>query len=926
MTRKVLLIEFVIVDRFHCGASFPYIQGWLRDSGCETAIVQFGLNAASAMADELSHHVALSDGDILRLKKIISGFSPTHILFSHHPSKMILDETKDSAPNAHTAYLTSRHELISCRDGIVSFPSWLQLQGSNYNDFFCYKSPDFSAYSGNKSALAFRPLPHIRFGPECLYRKSVATNPFFKEIDLSSSIRQDGCTFCMRPDGNYQAKGFEGRFLKQLKQAKKTTRWKRHRARYRIIGDEIYNKLEWLSETIISARINASDFLFNCRVDHVVRLRKSLEQAIASFSGAQNRIQLCLIGVENFSQRELDRFNKGITTEMIITMVGILRELERKYPRGFDYREYGGFSTILYTPWTTLEDLQFNLSLVHHLGIEKVCGKLLSSRLRLYHGLPIARLAERDTLLMKEYDDPVLNTAKRNFYDAEIPWHFQDKRVEMFNKIALRMHEDDSLQGDAFYGHVQRWLKEMPNARESHAGTAKKLLERFYSIEDKEVLLSELLGSVHDNGEGKDVKDASLLVPEIAIALMRKGVKKVGRVENISRVAAQTVVAKLKESFPNGVFVEIVLELQTHISWDACDVFFGYCREDVMKLIQLTKIIQGNYAQIEKQKAIRDAGVLLGYPECCVDAYARASLFQRTYPVWMHLRNRIESQREALIEMNPYNKLLLHCPCSLHCAGTLAIIQLLLKELSLWKHGKMASVARKRLEKPVFSLLDRERQFVVFKPLRAMEEDVRFRYNVVDMTGTDRRLDFIAKGDSMEIKKGCISVYRKEKKLYDYVLNAYIWWYKRAFHPEFWRLCIENEGVDLEYTDTVQKNLHKEFYEEVQRFFEKTCSLVSNKTGCKINNVRFLEGAGIEVTMEHAQEKIQFRIEPVDTTHAPLIAGENYVIICDRQKIFETRKIQIMKLILKILDVFKNKEKMNLKSFKSEYGVSMVEL
>lgn len=912
MNLRAFLIEFVIVDRFHCGLSFPYIQGILKENKVETMNVRFGLKSAYAMLEENGNGATLPLKDLSNMIKIIDTFKPTHILFSHKPAHSIMEAVK-KMNGVEAGYWTDSGDKVKSSDGEEKdFFQWMKFK--NPGDIFGFEKPDFSCYAGNREANDFRPLPHLMSGGECNYNKSILENPYFKELDLSGSVRQGGCTFCMRPDSRDENVDSFARVKKQLKQAYETCRWGEHRPRYRIFGEKIYYNPEKFAEIIKELCLTQSDFLLNCRADYVVKYSKRLENLVKTIKRDGNRIQLCLIGIENFSQDELDRMNKGIITETIIKMVGILRELEKKYPENFDYKEYGGLSTILYTPWTRLEDIEFNLALVEHLGLENLCGKLLTSRLRLYAELPLTKLAEKDGLLMDEYEDAFLNTAKRNFYADEIPWRFKDQRAELFNKFALRLKTDDALIPDGLYKFVQEWHKKLPVKNKTEISVAKLILNEIKNgplREDIPEVLEKISQKAKDINftQSFPISHFSYGITGAEYILMQKHIRKVGRMENVPVQSAGAIALKLKEVFGGKINVLNVYELRSLPSKDGCDIFYGFNTDEINEAVRLTKIIQEeSFGKVQKQAAVEKVGVLLGYPECCAKSYAHSDTFEWHYNEWIYLKHRIEKEGEVLPETNPFTSTgLKYVTCSLECRNTINLLHLLRDEFTLLKKEKFVKETKERCKKPVFSLLDTAGCFVVLETRGEPFEDEMFYYKAVQKAGDDARLDHVMKGDSMLVKKGWISVFSKGKKIYDFILNAYVWWYKKAFHAEFYKLCIHNEYKEL--TDQLSKVDGGGFFKEVKHNLSKVQRIFTSKTGFKIKDIMPC-GTGVKLSLENGNENIEVFIEPVEKAEMPSLLGKYYALTCNEEtNIHSQNKIKNFKLMVKVLDALKDKVK-----------------
>lgn len=921
MKHRVLLVEFVIVDRFHCAASFPYIQGWLKGEGSveKVVLLRFGLKAATAMTDdEAGNATILPQKDAGNLARVIRKFLPSHVLFSHRPADTISRQAIGNNGSVRkAAYLGLKNKVTSFPlDEEVSIHEWFGVSPLKFVELFEFDSPDFHSFSGNREALEFRPLPHLHCGVECLYVKSVFKNPYFKELHPAAGMHEKGCTFCMRPDTHLEKSDPIIRLKNQLYHAAMTTRWGNHRPRYRILGEEILFRLEEFVDVVKTLNVNHSDFLFNCRADYIVKFKKKFERSLQALKDTGNKIQLCLIGIENFSQEELDRFNKGLRTETIIDMAGTLRKLEEKYPENFNFREYGGFSTILYTPWTTLADVEFNLSMVKHLGIENVCGKLLTSRLRLYPELPLTPLARRDGLLIDVYDDPVFDTAQRNFYAKEIPWRFKDNRVETFNKIAVRLQKDDSLSSDALYKFVRGWYENLQSEDKNPVSAALLVLDAIRQDAGKGDI-HKILGATAkkiDSGQKNSIREADGHFPsEVSLTfslLIKKGVKSVGRFEFVPLLKKEEVCANIKKTFGDAIHVECVYHLRTHFSRKECDIFYGFDKDKVLSAVQLTRTIQESFDRKEKEKAVGRVGVLLGYPECCARAYAKATPYQWKYNTWLHLKNRIYKQESVLPLANPYVNGILHRPCSLKCEETLRIARLLLDEQEVFLGKTFAAKFHQQCKNPVLSLLDQEGCYVIFEPETELREDEIVSYKSIKKIGNDRRLDFILNGDAMQVKKGCISVYYRNMKVYDFVLNAYVWWYKKVFHPEFWECCIRNEQAGAENTEKFSKKGCEEFFNETNYILNKISHLISIKTNYALKEVKAMEDAGVEIFIRNAHHDLKLIVEPAGKAKRPLMTGQNYDVSCSGCATAELQeKTTFLRFFLKTMDSVKNELK-----------------
>ncbi len=182
-------------------------------------------------------------------------------------------------------------------------------------------------------------------------------------------------------------------------------------------------------------------------------------------------LQIFSCGLENFSATELQRLNKGTTPLMNLRAVNLLKELELASEGRFFYSGYMGLSVLLFTPWTTLEELHLNIGLLLHLRLENEVGNLFMSRLRLHPDLAITALARHDNVIVDCEDDPALVLNRRKLFEQELPWKHLDPRMDAVSRIAVRLEADERLANDALYRTVQTSL--LPESATSQAHSSR---------------------------------------------------------------------------------------------------------------------------------------------------------------------------------------------------------------------------------------------------------------------------------------------------------------------------------------------------------------------------------------------------------------------------------------------------------------------
>ena len=510
---------------------------------------------------------------------------------------------------------------------------------------------------------------------------------------------------------------------------------------------------------------------------------------------------MCLIGIENFSDTELRRFNKGLAAHDNLEAVRVLRELAAAHPAVFDFRRYGGLSTILYTPWTTLGDIALNLAVVEHFDLRELAPKLLHARLRLYEDTVLTAAARRDGLLVDAYGDAALDTARRTFYADELPWRFQRPVVERFNRIATRLDEDASLRGDELYERVQRRLRRSGLSALRFAqrlcqelalapdDPLREILERV-SRHEKSPSYRALSTALTNEGPGHTRRQLATLQPtsQAAARLFATvppghlsdvlafvaGIKPVCRLESVPVDQTLAVLSAVAAQVPGMV---VRNRPRPEAAEPAHDLLLGRDERLVDELVSLSDAAaRGN--DDDPVGRIRRTGALLGYAPCCADSFAHS--VARTGELgleWLHVRNRIAAEGSVAATMRPVNGALSYVPCGLDCGAYAAQVERL-------RQFGLDPLPSPAVAWPVLILLGRPNQAAVLEPLSPVGPS--FRYRCESLRGVDPRLQAVARGDRVELHAGRIDILRGEELLWRFVLDAYLWWHEGAFDPEFW--------------------------------------------------------------------------------------------------------------------------------------------
>lgn len=283
---------------------------------------------------------------------------------------------------------------------------------------------------------------------DCHYRSLITDNPHYQGIDLEGIAFGRGCAFCtgrtpwvMPVDPDLQLTSLTLQVDSILSSADGTMT-------IRIIDQGSLPILEGLLEHCRKTETPPVTWLIDLRVSELLAGEKLLQRLLSIAAGIKHRIDLFCIGFENFSQPELERFNKGIRVEENIEAVRLVDRLEAEHPTAVSkIGSASGF--ILFTPWTTCNDLQANAKVMSQLNFSRFRSGAIFTRLRLYRNSPIHRLAERDGLLLPVQDDRNSNPITLSGYPPEESWRFSDSQVDRVYRLMQHLKVMPGISNEA---------------------------------------------------------------------------------------------------------------------------------------------------------------------------------------------------------------------------------------------------------------------------------------------------------------------------------------------------------------------------------------------------------------------------------------------------------------------------------------------
>jgi hypothetical protein len=362
--------------------------------------------------------------------KVFIGLRGEHVLLDSAPADVFCDgepKRQGTRPPAETLF---RHEQDGARswrkpdDGVAAPPR-----------SFGY-APNLRPVIVNADLLPEVRTFSIQGNDGCPFQLDARDNPLYAGVQIPQQYGR-GCAFCTT--GNH----YEGRpntdtaaaVLEQLRYVRANA----PEIRLLVLKDQ--NPFGYLTEVIErceSEGLGGFSLLLETRAEWLLRNAPRFDRALAVARRIGVQIAPFLVGIENFSQPELDRFNKGTTVAANIEFLETLWRWKEDHGEALDL-SHAAFGFILFTPWTTLADLEANLAAIRRTRFDALRGSILLSRVRLYPDTALYYLAERDGLLVDEFDSTAADASRRYGYYPSRPWKHQHDDVAHFAALATQV-------------------------------------------------------------------------------------------------------------------------------------------------------------------------------------------------------------------------------------------------------------------------------------------------------------------------------------------------------------------------------------------------------------------------------------------------------------------------------------------------------
>lgn len=271
----------------------------------------------------------------------------------------------------------------------------------------------------------------------CPFQLDARNNPLYRGIEIPAQYGK-GCAFCTT--GNeYSARPNEETASDVLEQVRYI---RTHAPEMDLLVLKDQNPFGYLTEVMaacVDEGLGDFSLLLETRADWLLRSARRFERALEMAARARIKVSPFLVGIENFSQPELDRFNKGTTASANIEFLETLWRWKKTHGEALDLG-HASFGFVLFTPWTALSDLRANFEAVRRTNFHRLRGSILHSRARLYPDTALFYLAEKDGLLSDAFLESEDNSRRYGYYPAR-PWRFLHPDTAHFAALAVELTE-----------------------------------------------------------------------------------------------------------------------------------------------------------------------------------------------------------------------------------------------------------------------------------------------------------------------------------------------------------------------------------------------------------------------------------------------------------------------------------------------------
>lgn len=654
----------------------------------------------------------------------------------------------------------------------------------------------------------------VHGSPGCAYGNDIRDNPHFRDVPFpeGQQVVLKGCSFCATGGVPRLPAGETLRSV--LAQLDNILATDPDVARIQVNDQNPFPYLVQLVERVGERTRRPMEILVETRADWLLGAMPVMERALQTAERNGHRVLLFLMGIESLSQKELDLYNKGVTVAQNERAVMECRRLRTQYPKSYsDTRAAFGF--VLYNPWTELRDLALNVESAERIGIGEFRGQLTRSKLRLYPNTALFYKAQHEGLLAERFPYEAMDSARRYGYEAEVPWRFKHRATDRAYGIhdaihrAVGKHDElkmlrevvrflernpqrveepvSALARDVVRGMGSRFQREIrhdapsPSPRPAPAPSAPSRAPEWSRATElaREALAPVDVLRAAGLSPDRPLPDARPLprdpdvrsVPRLELMAFEAGIKPglyltLPRAEAVALLPrfADFAVTRVDYVLDHDAVTDVRRRVNvpdgegTHV-----DLFIARDPAAVARAREIYLDPRGPSAYLAEM------GAMLGYPPCCVAAFAalddRSNNSAIRYAA--HARTASAGARFAPELNNLFAHVLPWFPCGYACAPSVEAARAVL-DLFAARDPDGAATLRRRLARPVL-YVDHARA-VAFEGARTEGDVLRFRgaYAVATAEGDGAAVAArfeaamgaaLAMGDGIRVREGRVEVF-----------------------------------------------------------------------------------------------------------------------------------------------------------------------
>ena len=281
--------------------------------------------------------------------------------------------------------------------------------------------------------------------------------------------------------------------------------------------------------------------------------------------------------------------------------------------------------------------------------------------------MPLHALAERDGLLVDRFEEGRGNRAAEQGYDASVPWRFQDPRTEAIYRAATGLSRHDRTLTDAdVIEAATRFVLRWPG---------------LWRVPDVAFLpVEQALRIWLPAPTGPEARTAGFN-PEVD--LVAAGARRACLKEGVPAASAEGLVRAYRAM---GLAAEVVVRhglaaaVDVHEPGDAFAIVAVAADEAALAEV---RDAQRGHRSGDGGNPAAIMGALMGYPACCVRAFAaQADRGDNLQNERMTLRRAPGATLHPLLNRLAHLRLVSHHPCSADCAASVAVAEAVLARLA----------------------------------------------------------------------------------------------------------------------------------------------------------------------------------------------------------------------------------------------------